>query len=211
MAAPKANPTTVEKEILSSAMTFNKAAIALQDAVKSAENLEERVHIAEEQYNKKAGEYAALITEKTAEIQGLEAQFSEKERIGKLDVDLKLRQYGVTAATQMLGSDYAVLPRATYDELQKKVQEAESTTKKEIAVAVSSVKSEYELKLKEQSLTAQTASAKDKAELESMKTQIAYYERTIASLNQMIEAERQASIERAKAGAIGTLNLSPTK
>lgn len=211
MAAPKANPTTVEKEVLSAAMTFSKAAVALQDAVKSAENLEERVKVAEENYNKKASEYATLVTEKTAEIAGLDSQFAEKERVGKLDVDLRLKQYGITAANQMLGEDYAVLPKASYNDLQKKVTEAEANTKKEVAVATSALKSEYEAKLKEQKLEAETASAKDKADLDAMKTQVNYLERTITSLNQMIEAERQASIERAKASAIGTVNLAPSK
>lgn len=196
MAAPA---KTVEKEVLSIALLMNKATEALTAVVNSVNGIDDKVKNAQEAFDKKTAEFDALVAEKTAEINGLTATFAEKERIGKLDVDLKLKQYGIQSASALLADTHAVLTKDQYADLKKKSEEADAAIAKEVAMAKAAVKSEYEGKLATQIADAKVAAATDTAKIAALQAQVAFQEKQIATLENMISSEREASVDRAKA------------
>lgn len=206
MSAAKTAVVSVEKDILSTALLFNKAALGLKEAVAAAFKLDERVLASEEAFNKKATEYATLVDEKKAEILSLDLQIMEQFRVKSLDIDLKLKEYGVSAASTLLANTHAVLTKDAYVVLQNKATEADTTVAKEVAIARAAVKSEYEVKLATQVADSRVASANDTADITALKAQIYFQTAQIKTLEGMISSEREASIERAKA-ASPTFNI----
>lgn len=211
MAAPKTAVPTVEKEVMSTSMAFSKAAEALSQAVVAAEKIEERVKIAKESFDAQAAAKTAEIESAKAEIAALTADYLEKERIAKVDTDLKIKELGVTAAISFLGTTHKVLTVGDYNTHVKSVQEVLANIDSAVKSAESSLHSMYKSQIATEISKAALAAAEDKASIKALQAEVNFQKTTIQSLNEMITAERTASVERAKAASIGTVSINGGK
>ena len=202
---------TVDKEILSVSQTFIKAATALKEATEAASSLEDRVKASEEAFNKKQAELEEVETNLNAKISNLEVIYKEKERALKFDVELKVKEQGVNAAKTYLANTHKVLETSEFLALSAQAQKTEKDTDQQVAIAKNAVKAEYEAKLAKQNSDALVEAAQDKAKIASQTNEIAFLNKQIASLEEMIKAERAASVERAKAASVPAINLSSGK
>jgi uncharacterized coiled-coil protein SlyX len=211
MAAPKTTVPTVEKEVMSTSMAFSKAAEALLAAVAAAEKIEERVKIAKEAFDAQAATKTAEIDAAKAEIAALTAEYMEKERIAKVDTELKIKEMGISAASTYLGNTHKVLTIADYNAHIKAINEVTANTETAVKQAEQALHARYKGELAQEVSKAALAAAEDKALIKALQAEVKFQATTIASLNEMITAERSASVERAKAAAIGTVSINGGK
>lgn len=167
----------------------------------------------------KLGDTAQEMTLKVSDLEdkigGLQQDLKNKTEQNKIElknqyeadkkayVDGWCKENGVVVVVE---NDYKTLQT----DLVTATQKVEETVKKEVAkaVAIETAKAANDLKIAK--LEAEKTQASNVAEIAQLKNQIAFMEKTNKMLEDSLTEERKASIERAKASAISTLNIGGT-
>jgi hypothetical protein len=205
--APKSATPAVKKSVTTE-LVMGKAAASLQkavsDAMKVAEDLSKLSGASED--------LALTISNQENRIEELATIFTEKERQLQLDLDLKMRANAEdVVAKHLAAKNHRAVPNDEYARMEKDINEAETvletTIKAEIGKAEGMAKSRFEgeRRLMEAEYNAKEAS--NKAEIENLKKENTFLTGQVESWKRQLDEERKASIERAKAGSIGTLNV----
>lgn len=162
-------------------------------------------------------ELQATIAVKEDRIIALDVEFEEKKRKSQVELDLAVKANKEQLATQILTeqgkeaiekADLAKLKNA-FGTLQKDFDTKVAT---EVTKSNTALQLLHEQKIALLNAEFKTTEANNLAKLTSQSDQIKYLTEANVKLEKTIDAERLARIEIAKAGSIGSINVSaPSK
>ena len=162
--------------------------------------------------SEEAENLALLIANKEDSISALEIQFKEKERQLNVDLDLSFKSQTERVVSEYLRSnDKVSISEDELNTIRKELHEVKNNcdaeTKKQVASASSSIKSEYENMIKLLQSENKAIAAENAAKIGTLGTQNKFLEDQVTRLYAQLDSERAAGIERAKAGSIGSINV----
>ena len=201
----------VAKKSVSAEIVMGKAAIdlnkAVAEAMKATEGLGTLVSQSED--------LTLTISNQEAQIEELDIQFAEKERQLQLDLELKMKGSAEKTVQEYLASNkQRSISLQEYQEMTEKIAGAEALLTKTVTAETAKVRNEETARFNNEKklLEAQHAAteAKNNASISVMEEKVKFLEQQNENLLDQINQERQASIERAKAGSIGNINLGGT-
>ena len=206
--AKAAGKAPAKKSSVTTEVVMGKAAQdlhkAVAEALKATDGLKTMV---EESEN-----LALKIANQEDRIDELDVIFSEKERQLVLDLELKMKgRTEETVQAYLTNNRQRSISIEDFNQMEAKIKDADATLAKTVAAETAKVRNEEssrftnELKLKEAQFAANEA--KNNASISVLEGKVEFLEAQNRQLLDQINAERQASIERARAGAIGTLNV----
>lgn len=201
-------PTTTKKTSATTELVLGQAA---QNIIKAVSELK----TATESVNKLSSlgeELTLLVSNKEEAIASLDVQFAEKERQLKVDLDLSFRANTDQVVSEYLrqtgkvsidSNDLAKLKT----ELAETKANAESITKKEVAIVTSTLKSQYENDIRFLQSENKAIAAENASKIGVLAEKNSFLEQQVTKLYLQLDAERAAGIERAKAGSVGSINV----
>lgn len=206
--AKEAGKVPAKKSSVTTEVVMGKAAQdlhkAVAEAMKATEGLKTMV---EESEN-----LALKIANQESRIEELDIIFSEKERQLVLDLELKMKgRTEETVQAYLSSNNQRSISIEEFNQMEAKIKDADANLVKTVSAETAKVRNEEssrfnnELKLKEAQFAANEA--KNNASISVLEGKVEFLEAQNRQLLDQINAERQASIERARAGAIGTLNV----
>jgi hypothetical protein len=199
----KTNATT-ELVLGQAAQNIKKAVAELVTATEAVKQLES-----------KGEELTLLVANKEEAIATLDIQFKEKERQLNVDLDLSFKAHTDKVVTEYLKSvNKVAVPTSELNDMKKELDTTkanfEATVKKEVAVAVNSVKSNYESDIKLMNAEYKAKEAENLSKIGVLAEKNSFLEKQVEQLYAQLNAERSAGIERAKAGSVGSINVGST-
>lgn len=192
---------TTEVIVGSAAAKLNSAYKSLKDALTEADKLEDKV----QESTLKLTDLEQKISETALELNNRIAQ-------NKVELELAYKADKRVLAEQYLSENSLIsVSKEEYDNLETKYSNLRADFDKELNAAVGKQKgilnSDYDNKVKMNELEYKAKEAGNMAALQQKDTEINSLKEQIRSLEKMIEANRNAEVERAKASSIGTLNV----
>lgn len=159
-----------------------------------------------------AEELTLQVANKEEAIAALDVQFSEKERQLNVDLDLSFKSNTDRVVTEFLRSTGKEAIMSTElstlrNELAETKTNADSQTKKEVASAVAAIKSQYENDIKLIHSENKAIFAENASKIGVLAEKNKFLEDQVTKLYLQLDAERNAGIERAKAGSVGSINI----
>jgi hypothetical protein len=201
MAAAKTKSDNTDAVISSAAAALVKATANIQEAFKSVDGLTET-----------AETLTRDIAGKKAEIESLTEVYQTKYRQSEVDFNLKLAEKKDVTVNEYLKSvGKEAVESAAYKALQtdlaKAISERDTEVKRAVAIENSRLTRDFNSEKALLESQFQTSTVKQVAQIESLQKENASLTAQVAQLFQQIDAERAAGIERAKASAIGSVNV----
>lgn len=196
----KGNQAT-EVIIGAAAANIRKSINELGNAIKTVESLGD-----------KAEEMQGLIAQREDRIKELDVTFAETKRQKQVELDLKVKEDEQAVVSSVLSKNNMVaVPQTELDNLRNDLRKATSEMQAEVSKAVNAATSAMakEHKAASELIASQneTKEAANKAMLDTLKAQNAFLEQQVEMWKNALDAERQAGVERAKASAVGTINV----
>ena len=156
------------------------------------------------------------VSSKQEQIDSLEVQFTEKLRQAELDLDLKVKANEDSVASTILSKTGKIaVKREDYQALTTELAAVKSGQEQVIKAAEGKAegmaKSKYDSETKLLQAQFEAKSASEKAQISSLTEKVSFLEVQIAKWENALASERQASVERAKASAIGSVNVTSAK
>jgi len=211
MATPK--NTTTKKASASTEMVLGQAAQQIAKAVSELNAATSTVN----QLVTQAEELTLQVANKESQIADLEVQYTEKARQAEVEFDLNVKANAERVVTEWLRTNGKVSISSTeLNSLQKELTDTkagiEAEVKKQVASASASMKVHYENEIRTIQLENKAIAAENAAKLNALVQNEKNLQEQVTKLYLQLDAERAAGIERAKAGSVGTINLtSPSK
>lgn len=162
-------------------------------------------------------ELTLLVSNKESQIAELEVQYSEKSRQAQVDFDLNMKSYTERVVNEYLKTSGKVaVPATQLETLEKELAyvkaNAESDTKKQVAVVSSTLKAQFDNDIRFLQSENKAVAAENASKIGVLQEKNKFLEEQVTKLYQQLDAERSASIERAKASSVGSINLTgPSK
>lgn len=196
----KANATT-EVVVGSAAAKLNKGLAELKGTVEELQSL-----------NMKAEDMQLAVVAGEERIKELETEFNEKLRAHNVEFELKVRENSLNVVREVLDSQQMVaVPKQELEQLRKELEELLRTTdervKKEVGQATGIITARFDGEKKLLEAEYKAKEAQNLASIESLKTQVTSLQEQITMWKGQLDSEREASVKRAQAGSIGTLNV----
>lgn len=159
-----------------------------------------------------AEELTLLVSNKEEAIAALEVEFKEKERQLNVDLDLSFKSNTERVVTEYLRSAGKVSISETElsglrADLSDTKANADAQTKKEVATAVNAVKAQYENDIRLLHSENKAVAAENASKIGVLAEKNKFLEEQTVRLYNQLDQERQAGIERAKAGSVGAINI----
>lgn len=156
-----------------------------------------------------------LVSNKESAIEALDIEFDEKSRRLGVELDLSFRANTEHVVDEFLKTTGCVSISQTELSLLKKELadikiSADSMTKTQIGLVTTSLKSQHENEIRFLQSENKAVAAENTAKIEVLADKNKFLEEQVTKLYKQLDSEREASIERAKAGAIGSINLGPS-
>jgi hypothetical protein len=201
--------TTAKKSSASTEIVLGQAAQQITKAVAELNNATSTIN----QLTNKAEELTLLVANKEDAIKALEVEFTEKERQLKVDLDLSFKANTDRVVNEYLTSVNQVSISGTElktlrAELEDAKTNVEAQIKREISSVASTLKTQYENEIKLIHSENKAIAAENAAKIGTLATQNKFLEEQVTKLYLQLDAERAAGIERAKAGSVGSINVS---
>ena len=164
----------------------------------------------------KAEHLSAQIANREAKIIDLDVEYTEKKRAADVTLDLAIQANADAKATEIITKQGKIAVASTEfeglkNDLKSLKDKFDSEVKKAESAAFASKEKENKAALETQKLTFDATKAQMVAELSQKDNQISFLKEQIEFLKENIDSERTASVERAKASAVGTLNVNAGK
>jgi len=195
---------TVSSEAIvgSAAITLNRAVTAAQEAITKLATL-----------SSEAEDKQFAIAELEAKTAELTVQFNEKKRAGQVEVDLEIKAYKLDAAKTIATANGFVLVDAEVnnklrDDYNKLVTDFDKKVATDTNIKLGFIQKDYDNRIALAEANAKAAAAQLNSDLVTARGQIKFLEEQIVMWKGQLEAERNAGVSRAQAGAVGTINLS---
>ena len=156
------------------------------------------------------------VASKQEQIDSLEVQYTEKLRQADLDLDLKVKANEERVASDILSkTGKQAIKREDYQTLTSELAQVksaqEATIKAAEGKAEGMAKSKYDSETRLLQAQFEAKSASEKAQILSLTEKVSFLEIQISKWENALASERQASVERAKASAIGSVNVTSAK
>lgn len=208
-----AGKTTTKKGSVSTEAILGQAAQQITKAVSELNSATATVG----QLVSQAEELTLLVSNKESQIAELEVQYAEKARQADVELDLSMK-----ANAERVVSDYLrtngklAVTTSDWNSLQKELTDtkagAEAETKKQVAQVANSLKSQYENDIRFLQSENKAVAAENASKIGVLAEKNAFLDQQVTKLYQQLDAERAASIQRAQASSVGSINVSgPTK
>lgn len=151
-----------------------------------------------------ADELTLLVANKEEQIAALDVEFTEKKRQKEVELDLDFKASKENVVNSFLNENNKVaIAKTDLASLQKELTDtkanAEAETKKQVAIVSSSLKSQFENDLRFLQSENQAKAAENTAKLNALVQNEKNLQEQVDKLYLQLDAERAASIERAKA------------
>lgn len=152
------------------------------------------------------------IASKEERIKSLDGEYAEKRRSHNVEFELKVKEDGLKVAENILASQSLVaVPKHELEGLRKDFTDLQTgfddKVKAEVGKATGIVKSHFESTQKLLEAQFQTKEAENIASIKSLNVQVIDLKNQVEMWKAQLNDERKASVDRAKAGQIGTLNV----
>lgn len=152
------------------------------------------------------------IAEREAKVQELDGVYATKSRQAEIDFNLSLQETKDKTVTEYLKSVgkeavESVAYKALQTDLAKSISERDAEIKKAVAIENSRLTRDFTSEKALLQSQFETSTVKQVAQIESLQKENASLTAQVTQLFKQIDAERAAGIERAKASAIGSVNV----
>jgi hypothetical protein len=209
MATPKSTPA--RKASANTEVVLGQAAAQIAKAVNELKAATATVSTLSDQ----SEQLTMLVANKEEAISALEVEYAEKRRQADVELDLSFRANQERVVTQWLTTNgYTSIATSELTTLRSDLDTArtntESTVKKEVATIVATLKTQYENEIKLIHSENKAVAAENAAKIGTLATQNKFLEEQVTKLYLQLDAERAAGIERAKAGSVGSINVTPS-
>lgn len=153
------------------------------------------------------------VANKESQIADLDVQYAEKARQAEVEFDLNVKANAERVVTDWLRTNGKVsISSEELSSLQRELADTKANTeaevKKQVAQATASLKSHYENEIRLLHSENKAVAAENSAKIGTLATQNKFLEEQVTKLYLQLDAERAAGIERAKAGSVGSINVS---
>jgi predicted RNase H-like nuclease (RuvC/YqgF family) len=203
-------PTT-KKASASTEIVLGQAAQQISKAVNE-------LNAATETVNKLATQAEDLtlqVANKEAQISELEVQFAEKTRQAEVEFSLNVKANAQRVVNEILRDNgmesiSSAELKALRQELADTKAGAETETKKQVAIVSSSLKAQFDNDLRFIQSENKAIAAENASKIGVLAEKNKFLEEQVTKLYLQLDAERNAGIERAKAGSIGNITVGDT-
>jgi len=188
---------------------IGQSVVSLEGALKNLENAQK----AFAEMPKMLTEMSAQIADKEAKIAYLDVEFQEKKRASEVAFKLEISEDKDTVVRQILDSSERMsIKKSDYQEMVQKIAQLQSSCDKEVQAAVAAatagVKARAESDMKIAEANWKASEAQNTAKIESLNNQLTTLGAELASWKKALDSERDASVLRAQAASIGSVNIS---
>lgn len=161
-------------------------------------------------------ELTLLVANKEDQIVALETEYAEKARQAKVDLEVSMKANTESVVNDYLASAGKVaIAKAELTAITKELADtkagAEAETKKQVAIVSSTLSTQYGNDKRFAEAENKAVAAENSAKLNALVQNEKNLQETITKLYLQLDAERAAGIERAKAGSVGSINVSSEK
>lgn len=162
--------------------------------------------------SEKSEDLSDVIASKEEHIKALGVEYAEKRRVHEVEFGLKVKEDTLKVVEEVLASHHLVsVPKQELEDLKKEFTDLQTSfddrVKSEVGRATGIAKSQFESAQKLLEAQFQTKEAENTASIKSLNIQVADLKNQIEGWKAQLNDERKASVDRAKAGSIGTLNV----
>jgi len=197
----KKGTLTTETVLGTAAQQMTKAASEINSAISSLNEL-----------TSKAEELTLLVANKESQISELDVQYGEKARQAEVSFEINMKENAEKVINNFLATNGKVsISTDELNSLKKELADTkantESETKKQVAQVANSLKSQYENDIRFLQSENKAVAAENASKIGVLAEKNKFLEEQVTKLYQQLDAERSASIERAKAGAVGQINV----
>lgn len=206
MATPR---PTAKKANANTEIVLGQAAQQISKAVNELNNATQTVN----QLASRAEELTLQVANKEEAIQSLTIEYGERERQLNVNMELSFKANTNKVVNEHLASINSVsIPSSELNQLRSDLSEARSNTeaqvKREVTEIATKLKTQYENEIKLIHSENKAIAAENAAKMGSLSSQNTFLEGQVVKLYAQLDAERNAGIERAKAGSVGSINVS---
>ncbi len=200
---------TTSKKSASTEIVLGQAAQNIVKAVSELNSATEAVN----KLSSMGEELTLLVANKEEAIAALDVQFAEKARQLEVDLDLSFKANTERVVNEFLKANGKVSILSTeLNALNKELAEtkanADAETKKQVAIVASTMKSQHENEIKLLHSENNNKTIENTAKIGALTEKNTFLEGQVTKLYLQLDAERNAGIERAKAGSVGSINVS---
>jgi len=153
------------------------------------------------------------ISNKENDIADLDIKFNEMNRAKEIELQMNFKSNSEKVVLDYLLANNKVAVTQEYlsqlqQDLDKTKANAESETKKAVAIVTANLTSKYESDIKLLQSENKAIAADNQAKIGTLDEKNKFLEAQVTKLYAQLDAERAASIERAKAGSVGSINVT---
>lgn len=159
-----------------------------------------------------AEELTLQVSNKEDEIAALDVKFTEKERQLTVDLDLSFKANTNKVVTEYLASvGKESITTSELSSLRSELadvkQSADKTTKEAVGSALATARAQYENDIKLLHSENKAIAAENASKIGVLAEKNKFLDEQVTKLYAQLDAERNAGIERAKAGSVGSINI----
>jgi len=204
-----ASKTTAKKASQSTEIVLGQAAQQIAKGVSELKSASETIA----QLVQASEDLSLQVANKEAQIAELDVQYGEKARQKEVELELNFKANSERVVNEFLTANGKTsITKTDLANLQKELEttkaNAEAETKKAVAAATATLKSQYESDIKLMQSENKAVAAENASKIGTLTEKNQFLEAQVTKLYQQLDAERAASIERAKAGSVGSINVT---
>jgi len=204
-----ASKTTAKKASQSTEIVLGQAAQQIAKGVSELKSASETIA----QLVQASEDLSLQVANKEAQIAELDVQYGEKARQKEVELELNFKANSERVVNEFLTANGKTsITKTDLANLQKELEttkaNAEAETKKAVAAATATLKAQYESDIKLMQSENKAVAAENASKIGTLTEKNQFLEAQVTKLYQQLDAERAASIERAKAGSVGSINVT---
>lgn len=204
-----ASKTTAKKASQSTEIVLGQAAQQIAKGVSELKSASETIA----QLVQASEDLSLQVANKEAQIAELDVQYGEKARQKEVELELNFKANSERVVNEFLTANGKTsITKTDLANLQKELEttkaNAEAETKKAVAAATATLKAQYESDIKLMQSENKAVAAENASKIGTLTEKNQFLEAQVTKLYQQLYAERAASIERAKAGSVGSINVT---
>lgn len=201
--------TTAKKASQSTEIVLGQAAQQIAKGVSELKSASETIA----QLVQASEDLSLQVANKEEAIAALDVQFAEKARQKEVELELNFKANSERVVNEFLTANGKTsITKSDLANLQKELADtkanADAETKKAVAAATATLKAQYESDIKLMQSENKAVAAENASKIGTLTEKNQFLEAQVTKLYQQLDAERAASIERAKAGSVGSINVT---
>jgi len=204
--------TTKKSGTIKTESIIGTAAVRLEAATKSLAD----AYVQVEKLTKMVEDQTLKSTDLEVKISQLDTDYNNKKAQKELELDLSFRAKEEEYVDRYLAVNGMIkVSNASYLQLRKEYENLKQDYKNEIASETGKIRTEmtkdFDSKMSIKESEFKMKEAENNARISELQGRLDAALQSVDMWRSQLEAERNASVERAKASAIGTVSIAPTK